>query len=88
MEGSREQQLLALEQLSTAGEEQEANPSLLWRLCKAQYLGSVLENQEGNKDAQKNLIFEAIKSGEAALAMDSENSEAHKWSVSHLLFST
>ena len=42
MEGSKEQQTLALSQLVTAVQEGEErrNPNLLWRLCKAQYLCS------------------------------------------------
>jgi len=81
MEGSKEQQTLALSQLVTAVQEGEErrNPNLLWRLCKAQYLCSVLENQDDNKEAQHKLIMDAIKSGEEALALDTNNSEAHKW---------
>ena len=79
MEGSKEQQGLALEQLGRSLKEQGENHSLVWRLCKAQYLCSVLENQEGNKEGQRRLILEAIQSGERALALDSSNSEAHKW---------
>jgi len=79
MEGSREQQKLALEQLKKSVEEQPNNPSLMWRLCKAQYLCSVLANQDGDKEEQKKLILKAVEAGETALALDSKNSEAHKW---------
>ena len=80
MEGSKEQQTLALNHLLQAVQEGERrDPNLLWRLCKAQYLCSVLENQDDNKESQRKLIMEAINSGEEALALDSKNSEAHKW---------
>ena len=80
MEGSKEQQSLALTHLLSAVQEAERrDPNLLWRLCKAQYLCSVLENQDDNKESQRKLIMEAINSGEEALALDSKNSEAHKW---------
>ena len=80
MEGSREQQILALNQLLSAVQEGDRrDPNLLWRLCKAQFLCSVLENQDDNKEGQHKLIMEAINSGEEALALDSKNSEAHKW---------
>jgi len=80
MEGSKEQQTLALTHLLSAVQEEERrDPNLLWRLCKAQYLCSVLENQDDNKESQRKLIMEAINSGEEALALDSKNSEAHKW---------
>ena len=80
MEGSKEQQTLALNQLLSAVQEGDRrDPNLLWRLCKAQYLCSVLENQDDNKEGQHKLIMEAINSGEEALGLDSKNSEAHKW---------
>jgi len=80
MEGSREQQLLALEQLLAAAEQPGARePGLLWRLCKAHYLCSVLENQEDNKEEQRRLIMASIQHGEEALALDAANPEAHKW---------
>jgi len=80
MEGSKEQQTLALTHLLSAVQEGDRrDPNLLWRLCKAQYLCSVLENQDDNKESQRKLIMEAINSGEEALALDSKNSEAHKW---------
>jgi len=80
MEGSKEQQSLALTHLLSAVQEGDRrDPNLLWRLCKAQYLCSVLENQDDNKESQRKLIMEAINSGEEALALDSKNSEAHKW---------
>merc|ERR1719175_203424 len=80
MEGSKEQQTLAFNHLLQAVQEEERrDPNLLWRLCKAQYLYSVLENQDDNKESQRKLIMEAINSGEEALALDSKNSEAHKW---------
>jgi len=79
MEGSREQQLLALEQLLAAAEQPTREPGLLWRLCKAHYLCSVLENQEDNKEEQRRLIMASIQHGEEALALDAANPEAHKW---------
>merc|ERR1719222_431446 len=80
MEGSKEQQTLALTHLLSAVQEGDRrDPNLLWRLCKARYLCSVLENQDENKESQRKLIMEAIKSGEEALALDTNNSEAHKW---------
>ena len=80
MEGSKEQQILALNQLLSAVQEGDRrDPNLLWRLCKAQFLCSVLENQDDNKEGQHKLIMEAINSGEEALGLDSKNSEAHKW---------
>ena len=59
--------------------ENNRNPSFLWRLCKAQYLNAVLAGQDGAKDIKKDLIQEAVKSGEKALDLDQKNSEAHKW---------
>jgi len=79
MEGSQEQQQLALKLITDSLAEYNNNPSFLWRLCKAQYLNAVLAGQDGAKDIKKDLIFEAVQSGERALDIDKNNSEAHKW---------
>ena len=79
MEGSQEQQQLALKLITDSLEEYNTNPSFLWRLCKAQYLNAVLAGQDGARDIKKDLIQEAVQSGERALDLDQRNSEAHKW---------
>ena len=79
MEGSQEQQQLALKLITDSLEEHNTNPSFLWRLCKAQYLNAVLAGQDGARDIKKDLIQEAVQSGERALGLDQRNSEAHKW---------
>lgn len=79
MEGSQEQQLISLRLLNTSLSEYKNNPSFLWRLCKSQYLCSVLVGQDGDKDRKKELILEAINTGEQALKLNANNSEAHKW---------
>jgi len=79
MEGSQEQQQLALKLITDSLAEYNSNPSFLWRLCKAQYLNAVLAGQDGARDIKKDLIFEAVQSGERALSLDQKNSEAHKW---------
>ena len=75
MEGSQEQQQLALKLITDSLAEYNNNPSFLWRLCKAQYLNAVLAGQDGAKDIKKDLIFEAVQSGERALSIDKKNSE-------------
>ena len=79
MEGSQEQQQLALKLITDSLEDYNTNPSFLWRLCKAQYLNAVLAGQDGARDIKKDLIQEAVQSGERALGLDQRNSEAHKW---------
>ena len=79
MEGSQEQQQLALKLITDSLEDYNTNPSFLWRLCKAQYLNAVLAGQDGARDIKKDLIQEAVQSGERALDLDQRNSEAHKW---------
>jgi len=74
-----EQQQLALKLITDSLEEYNTNPSFLWRLCKAQYLNAVLAGQDGARDIKKDLIQEAVQSGERALDLDQRNSEAHKW---------
>jgi len=79
MEGSQEQQQLSLKLITDSLAEYNNNPSYLWRLCKSQYLCAVLAGQDGAKDLKKDLIMEAVQSGERALKIDQRNSEAHKW---------
>jgi len=79
MEGSQEQQQLSLKLITDGLAEYNNNPSFLWRLCKSQYLCAVLAGQSGEKDIKKDLILEAVKTGEKALKIDQRNSEAHKW---------
>ena len=79
MEGSEEQQQLALKLITESLTEHNNNPSFLWRLCKAQYLNAVLAEQDGARDIKKDLIMEAVETGERALGLDQTNSEAHKW---------
>jgi len=79
MEGSQEQQQLSLKLITDTLAEYNNNPSYLWRLCKSQYLCAVLAGQDGAKDIKKDLITEAVQSGERALKIDQRNSEAHKW---------
>ena len=79
MEGSQEQQQLALKMITDSLAEYNNNPSFLWRLCKAQYLNAVLAGQDGARDIKKDLITEAVQSGERALHINQDISEAHKW---------
>ena len=79
MEGSQEQQQLALKMITDSLAEYNSNPSMVWRLCKAQYLNAVLAGQDGAKDIKQDLIMEAVKTGERALGLDTRNPEAHKW---------
>ena len=79
MEGSEEQQQLALKLITDSLTEHNNNPSFLWRLCKAQYLNAVLAEQDGARDIKRDLITEAVQTGERALGLDQGNSEAHKW---------
>ena len=79
MEGSQEQQQLALKMITDSLKEHNNNPSFLWRLCKAQYLNAVLAGQDGAGDIKKDLITEAVQSGQRALDINQDISEAHKW---------
>ena len=79
MEGSEEQQQLALKLITDSLAEHNNNPAFLWRLCKAQYLNAVLAEQDGARDIKRDLITEAVQTGERALDLDQANSEAHKW---------
>eukprot|EP00092_Neocalanus_flemingeri_P029756 GFUD01032304.1.p1 GENE.GFUD01032304.1~~GFUD01032304.1.p1 ORF type:complete len:425 (+),score=92.78 GFUD01032304.1:53-1327(+) len=79
MEGSQEQQQLSLKLITDSLTEYNNNPSYLWRLCKSQYLCAVLAGHDGAKDIKKDLIVEAVQTGERALNLDQRNSEAHKW---------
>lgn len=79
MEGSQEQQQLSLKLITDSLAEYNNNPSFLWRLCKSQYLCAVLAGQDDAKDIKKDLIIEAVQTGERALNLDQRNSEAHKW---------
>ena len=79
MEGSQEQQQLALKMITDSLKEHNNNPSFLWRLCKAQYLNAVLAGQDGAVDIKKDLITEAVQSGQRALDINQDISEAHKW---------
>lgn len=79
MEGSHDQQLLSLNLLEDNQEEYSLNPAFLGRLCKAQYLCSVLADQAGERDRKKELILVAVDTGAKALELDNDNSEVHKW---------
>jgi len=79
MEGSHDQQLLSLKLLEDNQAEYSLNPAFLGRLCKAQYLCSVLADQAGDRERKKELILLAVDSGAKALELDNENSEVHKW---------
>lgn len=79
MEGSQEQQVISLRLLVDSQEEYRNNPSYLWRMCKSQYLCSVLAGQEGDLKRKKELVLQAVQTGEQAIKLDDKNSEAHKW---------
>jgi len=79
MEGSQKQQLLSHKLLSDGLNEYRSNSSFMWRLCKSEYLCSVLAGQEGDLEKKKDLVMRSVKSGEQAIKIDDRNSEAHKW---------
>jgi len=79
MEGSHDQQMLSLNLLEENRAEYELNPAFLGRLCKAQYLCSVLADQAGEREKKKELILQAVDTGAKALELDNDNSEVHKW---------
>jgi len=79
LEGSAEQQQLALRTVTDGAAARPGCPALLWRLCKAQYLCAVLAGQDGAADIKRDLIEEAVQAGRRALELDEGNPEAHKW---------
>jgi len=79
MEGSRDQQLLSLNILEEKTGEFGDNAAYLGRLCKAQYLCSVLADQTEEPGRRKELILAAVETGAKALEKDNTNPEVHKW---------
>jgi len=80
MEGTQEQQLLSLKLLTDSLPENDSKASYLWRLCKSQYLCSVLAGRESDTgDRKKELVMQAVHTGEKAIMQDATNPEAHKW---------
>ena len=55
------------------------NAAYLGRLCKAQYLCSVLADQTEEPGRRKELILAAVETGAKALEKDHTNPEVHKW---------
>ncbi|XP_013412747.1 regulator of microtubule dynamics protein 1 isoform X1 [Lingula anatina] len=55
------------------------NPDFLWRLSKAAYFLSQIENGRGNDERKKSLVYEARDSAQDAFSIDENKAEAHKW---------
>ena len=66
MEGSQEQQQLALKLITDSLEEHNNNPSFLWRLCKAVYLSAINLGVRGDASGKRALIDEAVKLGKVS----------------------
>jgi len=79
MEGSHEQQQLSLELLLENLKDNDSKSSYIWRLCKSQYLCSILAGRNNDEVRKKELIMEAVSTGQTAIKLDASDSEAHKW---------